>query len=89
MGAELNGQPPDLCTPGDGGLCITCGDVAVPVRVVQVRGTEAVVEDEAGRRETVACDFVPDARVGDILLVHAGIAIGRAGTAEGKVEGDR
>ncbi|MFS8640042.1 MAG: HypC/HybG/HupF family hydrogenase formation chaperone [Symbiobacteriaceae bacterium] len=86
---EMRGHPPDPCTPGDAGTCITCGDVAVPVRVVEVRGTEALVEDEEGRRETVAVDFVPDAHVGDILLVHAGIAIGRAGKAEGQVKEDR
>ena len=84
---ETNGRPPDMCTPGEAGTCITCGDVAVPVRVVEVCGAEALVEDEAGRRETVAVDFVPDARAGDILLVHAGIAIGRAGKPEGKVGG--
>ena len=89
MAAEIRGHPPDPCTPGDGSTCITCADVAVPVRVVEVRGTEALVEDERGRRETVAVNFVPDARAGDILLVHAGVAIGRAGTPGGRTEGDR
>lgn len=57
--------------------CSTCGDVAVPVKVIEVRGNEAVVENGAGVRTTVAVDFVPDAKAGDILLVHMGCAIGR------------
>lgn len=91
MTVATGGRFPDACAPGEGGACITCGDVAVPVRVVEVRGVDALVEDEAGRRETVAVDFVPDARAGDVLLVHAGIAIGRAGKPEGKgkMEGER
>jgi hydrogenase expression/formation protein HypC len=58
--------------------CITCGDVAVPVKVIEVRDREAVVEDRVGQRATVAVDFVPDVRAGEILLVHSGVAIGRA-----------
>ncbi|CAM3390836.1 HypC/HybG/HupF family hydrogenase formation chaperone [Hydrogenibacillus schlegelii] len=58
--------------------CATCGDVAVPVRVIAVSGREATVEDRAGVRTSVAIDFVPDAKAGEILLVHMGVAIGRA-----------
>ncbi|MBE3562931.1 MAG: HypC/HybG/HupF family hydrogenase formation chaperone [Hydrogenibacillus schlegelii] len=58
--------------------CTTCGDVAVPVRVIAVSGREATVEDRAGVRTSVAIDFVPDAKAGEILLVHMGVAIGRA-----------
>ena len=58
--------------------CSTCGDVAVPVRVIAVSGREAVVEDRAGVWASVAIDFVPDAKAGEILLVHMGVAIGRA-----------
>ncbi|ADG07176.1 HypC/HybG/HupF family hydrogenase formation chaperone [Kyrpidia tusciae] len=58
--------------------CAVCGDVAVPVQVLEVRGNEAVVEDRKGQRAEVAVDFVPDVRVGEILLVHLGVAIGRA-----------
>ncbi|GIM47640.1 hypothetical protein DNHGIG_31890 [Collibacillus ludicampi] len=58
--------------------CSTCGDVAVPVKVIAVHGGEAVVEDRLGKRATVAIDFVPGIKVGDILLVHMGVALGRA-----------
>ena len=58
--------------------CSTCGDVAVPVKVIEVWGREAVVEDRLGKRAEVAVDFVPGVRPGEILLVHLGVAIGRA-----------
>jgi hydrogenase expression/formation protein HypC len=65
------------CTLADDG-CVTCGDVAVPVRVVEVSGSAAVVEDRLGARVEVAIDFVvPAPRRGDVLLVHTGVAIAR------------
>ena len=64
------------CTLDQDG-CTTCGDMAVPVRVLAIAGSTAKVEDRLGKRGEVATDFVPDARPGDILLVHMGVAIGR------------
>jgi hydrogenase expression/formation protein HypC len=55
-------------------VCITCGDVAVPVQVVKLLpGDMAVVEAE-GREEEISVALVP-ATVGATLLVHAGEAI--------------
>jgi hydrogenase maturation factor len=61
------------CEPG----CITCGDVAVPLRVVSVdrRRELALCQDESGRRETVEVALVAPVAPGDELLVHAGTAI--------------
>jgi hydrogenase expression/formation protein HypC len=56
--------------------CLTCGDVAVAARVVSVDGLEAVIAVDA-ETERVALDLVPDARPGDVLLCHAGIALER------------
>jgi hydrogenase maturation factor len=56
--------------------CLTCGDVAIAARVIEIRGLEALVVGSAGR-ERVAIDLVPDARQGDELLCHAGIALER------------
>ena len=69
---------PDLaprCVPEHG--CITCGDVALPLRVVEVdeRTGLAVCEDEQGRRETVEVALVGPVAPGSELLVHAGTAI--------------
>jgi hydrogenase expression/formation protein HypC len=65
------------CDLGD--ECITCGDVAVPLRVLAVdedRGL-ALCADESGRHETVEIALVAPAVVDDVLLVHAGTAISR------------
>jgi len=58
--------------------CLTCGDLAVAARVVEVHGREAVVVADGGRTgERVAIDLVPDAAPGERLLCHAGIALER------------
>ena len=61
------------CEPG----CITCGDVAVALRVVKVdeRRELALCEDQDGRKETVEIALVAPVTVGDEVLVHAGTAI--------------
>ena len=71
-GAEPSGPH---CAPQEG--CITCGDVAVEMRVVSVdadRGL-ALCADAAGRRCSVEIALVGPLRGGDKLLVHAGTAI--------------
>ena len=60
----------------DSQRCVTCSDEAVAARVRAVEGLEAAV-DVAGQVERVAIDLVPDARPGDLLLCHAGIALER------------
>jgi hydrogenase expression/formation protein HypC len=62
------------CTVDDVG-CITCGDVALPLTVVEVTQTDAVCRDESGRQELVAVDLVGAVGPGDLLLVHAGVAL--------------
>ena len=59
-------------------VCITCGDHAVPMRVLQVDETRglALCEDEAGAHSSVEIALV-DAAPGDRLLVHAGTALTR------------
>jgi hydrogenase maturation factor len=58
--------------------CVTCGDVAVAARVLEVQGREAVVLPEGALTgERVAIDLVPDAIPGERLLCHAGIALER------------
>lgn len=54
--------------------CITCGDVAVPARVVALTGDSATIEKD-GARERIAVDLVEDVAIGDVLLCHAGVAL--------------
>ena len=60
--------------------CVTCGDVAVTARVVEVAGSTATVELD-GQREHVATELVEPVAVGELLLCHAGIALEKVGAA--------
>ena len=64
----------------DASHCITCGDEAVPLRVLAVDGARelALCEDDRGERTTVEVALVLPVALGEKLLVHAGTAIGRA-----------
>jgi D-sedoheptulose 7-phosphate isomerase len=56
--------------------CITCGDVGVRARVVELHDSGAVV-DAGGVREDVAIDLVEGIAVGDHVLCHAGVVLER------------
>jgi hydrogenase expression/formation protein HypC len=58
--------------------CITCGDVAVEVRVVRLLPDELAVVDTGAGQEQVSVALV-SAAAGDTLLVHAGEAIAVVG----------
>jgi hydrogenase expression/formation protein HypC len=62
------------CSTEPGG-CITCGDIAVPLTVLEVLGADARCHDASGRQELVALELVGGSRPGDVLLVHAGVAL--------------
>jgi hydrogenase maturation factor len=66
--------------PCSGEHCITCGDVAEPMRVIQVDEARALAlcAGEDGTRATIEVLLVGPVAPGDALLVHAGTAIGRA-----------
>jgi hydrogenase maturation factor len=70
------------CDPAD--QCVTCGDVAVSMRVLAIDHASglAVCADEADRRATVEIALVLPVELEDVLLVHAGAAIARAGAEE-------
>ena len=55
-------------------VCITCGDVAVPVRVLRLLPGELAIVDADGHEEEISVALVA-ADVGATVLVHAGEAI--------------
>jgi hydrogenase expression/formation protein HypC len=55
-------------------VCITCSDLAVQVRVLRLLDNELAVVDTGSGAEEVSVALV-SARVGDMILVHAGEAI--------------
>ena len=66
------------CDPHDG--CITCGDVGVEMRVVAVEGGGlATCAGAEGERREVETALVGDVAPGDVVLVHADVALTRVG----------
>ncbi|MEI6914290.1 MAG: HypC/HybG/HupF family hydrogenase formation chaperone [Armatimonadota bacterium] len=55
--------------------------LAVPMMVIQIDGPIALVEAEGVSRQA-RVDFLPNLRVGEYVLVHAGLAIERVDAAE-------
>jgi hydrogenase maturation factor len=62
--------------------CVTCSDEAVPGRVIQTTGTGsmAIVELDRGVFQEVSLELV-EAVPGDLVLVHAKVAIARLGSS--------
>jgi hydrogenase expression/formation protein HypC len=65
--------------------CITCGDVAFPMRVLAQDDERLLARcaSAAGHREDVEIALVAPVAPGEWLLVHAGTAIGRAQNHDG------
>ncbi len=57
--------------------CVVCSDAGIPVRVLSLEGNDAICEDGAGDQASIAIELVAPVNVGDVLLVHGGVAIGR------------
>ena len=70
------GHGVDSCSAHDPG-CITCGDHAVPLRVLKVDEGAGLARcvDDAGATEDVEIGLIGGVRPGDSLLVHAGTAL--------------
>ena len=50
--------------------------LAIPLRLVEINGAQAVAEAN-GMRRTIRIDFIREPRVGDYVIAHAGFAIER------------
>ena len=57
--------------------CVVCSDAGIPVRVVSVEGDDALCEDAVSNRAQIAVELVAPVQVGEILLTHGGVAIGK------------
>ena len=59
--------------------CVVCSDAGIPVQVVSMEGDDALCEDRAGNRAQIAVELVTPVQVGEVLLTHGGVAIGKVG----------
>ena len=52
--------------------------LAIPFQLIEIHGNVAVGEALGMKRE-IRIDFIPEPKVGDYVIVHAGFAIERLG----------
>jgi hydrogenase expression/formation protein HypC len=57
--------------------------LAIPARVIELEGDKAVV-DAMGNRFKAKTTLLPNAKLGDLVLVHAGFAISTVDEEEAK-----
>lgn len=57
--------------------------LAIPLEIVELSGNQAVGE-RSGVRRSIRVDFIPDAKIGDYVMVHAGFAIERLSPEQAK-----
>ena len=77
-------EPAEQATVGrNTPTCITCGDVAVPMRVVRTGGEDGLADCVTDTGETSAVDvaLIDPVAPGDAILVHACVAIQRLDAA--------
>ena len=69
-----------------GEVCITCGDVAVPVTVIELRPGDLALVDTGQSVEEISVALV-DTYVGGRVLVHAKEAIAALPASEAEADG--
>ena len=57
--------------------CVVCSDAGIPLRVISIEGDDALCEDKIGNRTNIAIELVEPVAVGEVLLTHGGVAIGK------------
>ena len=50
--------------------------LAVPLKLIEIHGNDAVGE-AMGMQRRLRVDFIPEPKIGDYVIVHAGFAIER------------
>jgi hydrogenase maturation factor len=83
----VRSSDPDLgpqCFADAAESCITCGDQGVPVRVLSADDSTAlaVCADASDATEQVATELVGPVAPGDVLLVHAKVALAQLSPEE-------
>jgi hydrogenase expression/formation protein HypC len=71
----------EYCTLDHDG-CIVCSDAGIPLRIISIDGDDAICEDTIGNRTEVAVELVKPVAVGEVLLTHGGVAIGKVQKAD-------
>ena len=57
--------------------------LAIPLKITEINGREAVAES-MGMRRKIRVDFIEDPKIGEYVIVHAGFAIERLPEKQGR-----
>jgi hydrogenase expression/formation protein HypC len=57
--------------------CVVCSDAGIPVRVISIQEDDALCEDSVGNQAQIAVELVTPVQIGEVLLTHGGVAIGK------------
>ena len=68
--------PDSYCTLDHDG-CVVCSDAGIRLRVISIENDDALCEDASGNRTEIALELVQPVAVGEVLLTHGGVAIGK------------
>ena len=69
---------PDFCSLDQEGRCVTCSDEALPARVIELNSALPLATVEVNSRIIeVDISLVDGVAPGQLLMVHAGVALGR------------
>ena len=55
--------------------------LAIPLQLIEINGNTAVGEALGMKRE-IRVDFIPEPKIGDYVIVHAGFALERLGETQ-------
>ena len=55
--------------------------LAIPLQLIEINGNTAIGEALGMKRE-IRVDFIPEPKIGDYVIVHAGFAIERLGETQ-------
>ncbi|GLV55223.1 hypothetical protein KDH_20700 [Dictyobacter sp. S3.2.2.5] len=85
---RANARPEENCVLDEEGHCLTCSDEARQARVVTVNSATATarVAVDLLNIEEVDISLLEQVCPGDLLLVHAGVALERCSAEEGREE---
>jgi hydrogenase expression/formation protein HypC len=59
--------------------------LALPARVIEIRADDQALVDLGGVRKEISLGLVPEAKVGDYVIVHVGFAIGMIDPEEARI----
>ena len=59
--------------------------LAIPLKLLEIHGADAIGE-AGGMKRAVRVDFLPNARVGDYVMVHAGFAIEKVDEEQARLD---